>query len=216
MDPLLVPPLGPPPGREQDLDEDPPLSRRTFSGRAGALSDEVRSLATEFEPRLLPWMATRFLPWFTFSRVRARMLAAVGCHVPPGTSVFGYVHIVGGRGCTARLSVGPGCIIGPDVTLGLDAPITLGARVSLGPRAVLYTATHALGSSSRRMHFSVLARPIVVEDGAWVGMCALIMPGVRIGRGAVVASGAVVNEDVPPNVLVGGNPARLIEELPVR
>jgi maltose O-acetyltransferase len=181
-----------------------------------AISDEVRTFTGDFDPRRMAWSLTRALPAFTFSRVRARMLSAVGCHVPPGTAVCGFVHIVGGRDCAGRFRMGPGCVLGPDVTLCLDAPITLGARVSLGPRAVLYTATHSLGVASRRMALNVLARPIVVEDGAWIGMAAMILPGVRVGRGAVVAAGAVVNEDVPPNVVVAGNPARVTEELPAR
>jgi maltose O-acetyltransferase len=102
------------------------------------------------------------------------------------------------------------------VTFCLDAPVTLGKNVSLGPRAVLYTATHALGSASRRMEFTVLARPIVVEDGAWVGLGATILGGVRIGKGAVVSAGAVVNQDVADNTLVAGNPATVVGELPER
>jgi maltose O-acetyltransferase len=215
IDPLLRPPLGSPPADHGDI-EDPPSSRKTPTARVAALSDEVRSFANELDARRVAWTLTRLLPWFTFSRVRARLLAAVGCDVPPGTAVCGYVHIVGGRDCASRFRMGPGCVIGPDVTLCLDAPITLGARVSLGPRAVLYTATHSLGVASRRMALNVLARPIGVEDGAWIGMGAVILPGVRVGCGAVVAAGAIVGEDVPPNVVVAGNPARVIEDLPAR
>lgn len=138
----------------------------------------------------------------------------VGCDVRAGTAVGGFVHIIGPRGCASRLRVGPGCILGPDVTFCLDAAVTLGSNVSIGPRAVLYTATHALGGESRRMRFDVMARPIVVEDGAWIGLGAMILAGVRIGRGAVVAAGAVVGEDVPDNALVRGNPAVLAELLP--
>jgi maltose O-acetyltransferase len=111
------------------------------------------------------------------------------------------------------LKVGPGCLIGPDVILCLDAPITLGENVSVGPRALLYTATHPLGVASRRMQFYTMARPIVVGDGAWIGLGAMVLPGVRIGRGAVVAAGAVVSEDVPENALVAGNPATVVQVL---
>jgi acetyltransferase-like isoleucine patch superfamily enzyme len=61
---------------------------------------------------------------------------------------------------------------------------------------------------------SVVARPVVVEDGAWIGMAALILPGVRIGAGAVVSAGAVVTSDVPPDTLVAGNPAAVVRSLP--
>jgi acetyltransferase-like isoleucine patch superfamily enzyme len=112
--------------------------------------------------------------------------------------------------------MGPGCIVGPDVTFGLDESITLGKNVSIGPRAVLYTATHPIGLGDRRMDLNLLARPIVVGDGAWIGFGALVLPGVRVGRGAVIAAGAVVNADVPEDVLVAGNPATVTQELPTR
>lgn len=57
------------------------------------------------------------------------------------------------------------------------------------------------------------ARPIVIEDGVWIGARAIILKGVRIGRGAVVAAGSVVTKDVPPGALVGGAPARLLRTL---
>lgn len=55
---------------------------------------------------------------------------------------------------------------------------------------------------------------IIVDDRAWVGFGALILSGVHIGRGSVVAAGAVVNEKVPVDVLVAGNPAEIVEDLP--
>ncbi|MDQ7799461.1 MAG: DapH/DapD/GlmU-related protein [Candidatus Edwardsbacteria bacterium] len=51
----------------------------------------------------------------------------------------------------------------------------------------------------------------VIEDDVWIGAQAIILPGVRIGRGAIVAAGAVVTKDVEPYAIVGGNPARLIK-----
>ena len=64
------------------------------------------------------------------------------------------------------------------------------------------------------MGLAVLPRPIVIEDGAWIGMQSLILPGVTLGRGSVISAGAVVTENVPPNSLVAGNPATLRETLP--
>jgi acetyltransferase-like isoleucine patch superfamily enzyme len=58
------------------------------------------------------------------------------------------------------------------------------------------------------------SRPVVVEDGVWVGACATILPGVTLGRGSVVAAGALVARDVPPHTLVAGVPARPIKSLP--
>jgi acetyltransferase-like isoleucine patch superfamily enzyme len=128
---------------------------------------------------------------------------------------MGIRPIVGPRGAASKLRIGPECMIGPEVTMGLDACITIGRGVSISPGATLYTGSHNLGAGSQRMSPIVSARPIVVEDGAWIGMRALILPGVRIGRGSVVAAGAVVTQDVPPNTLVSGNPATVVRKLPL-
>jgi maltose O-acetyltransferase len=177
---------------------------------------EVREFLGSLDVRRLAWGAARCLPPFTFSRTRARLFSLVGGEIGSSTAVTGYVYLVGPPNCARRLRIGSGCILGPNVTLCLDAPITLGRNVSIGPRAVLYTATHPLGGPGRRMQLDIMARPIVVEDGAWIGLGATILGGVRIGKGAVVAAGAVVNADVPENVLVAGNPATLVHELPGR
>ncbi len=208
MNPLARPPLGGPPVETRgDVDS------ATGFDRAGAVFDELADLASALNLRRIGWGATRLLPEFTLARSRARLLSLVGCDIGRGTAVTGYVHMVGPRDCARGLHIGSGCILGPDIILGLDASITLGKNVSIGPRAVLYTATHPLGVADRRMQLDVLSRPIVVGDGAWIGMGATILPGVHVGRGAVVGAGAVVNEDVADNVLVAGNPATVVHVL---
>jgi maltose O-acetyltransferase len=57
------------------------------------------------------------------------------------------------------------------------------------------------------------AYPVSIEDGAWVRLGAILVPGVTVGRGAIVAAGAVVLKDVPPNTYVEGNPAAVIRKL---
>jgi acetyltransferase-like isoleucine patch superfamily enzyme len=60
----------------------------------------------------------------------------------------------------------------------------------------------------------VLAKPVVIEDGSWIGLGAIILPGVTVGHGSIVAAGAVVDEDVPPDSYVAGNPAKVVQQLP--
>jgi maltose O-acetyltransferase len=184
------------------------------SATARFVAEVAESLA-KTDVRRLPWHATALFPEFTFSRVRARLLAMAGCDIHRGVGVLGHVHISGPPGSTKNLRIGAGSMIGPHVSFCLDAPITLGENVSIGPRVMLYTASHLIGGPGRRMQFNTEARPIVVENGAWIALGALILPGVRIGAGAIVGAGSVVSEDVPPNVLVVGNPGRIVQELPV-
>ena len=56
-------------------------------------------------------------------------------------------------------------------------------------------------------------RPVVIEDNVWIGGNVVILPGVTIGEGAVIAAGSVVNRDIPPRVVAGGHPCRVIRSL---
>jgi len=90
--------------------------------------------------------------------------------------------------------------------------VTLGDRVSLGPRVKLVVSSHPKAS---RLRAAGLVRkgPIVIEDDAWLGAGAVVMPGVRVGRAAVVGAGSVVTRDVPAGHVVAGQPARTVRVL---
>ena len=90
--------------------------------------------------------------------------------------------------------------------------LTIGDRVSIAPRVTLVTSSHPNDSKIRG--FAPVARgPIVIEPDAWLGAGCVILPGVRIGRGAVVGANSVVSSDVPPLHVVVGQPARTVREL---
>jgi maltose O-acetyltransferase len=154
------------------------------------------------------------LPRWTLQHLRVWLLRAAGCQIASGSAFLGEVALIGPTGAATMLAVEAGCMVAPGVTFGLDARIELGRNVSIGPGATLYTGTHHVGPHASRMDPGVVARPVVVEDGAWIGMAALVLPGVRIGAGAVVSAGAVVTSDVPPDTLVAGNPATVVRSLP--
>lgn len=85
-------------------------------------------------------------------------------------------------------------------------------HVMIGPAVQIYTVAHLLQAEARIQGWEV-ARPVVIEDNVWVGGGAILLPGVRIGRNAVVGAGAVVSRSVPANTVVAGNPARVIREI---
>lgn len=90
--------------------------------------------------------------------------------------------------------------------------ITIGNRVSIAPRVTLVTSSHP--NHSRTRGFAPVGQgPIVIEDDAWLGAGCVILPGVRIGRGAVVGANSVVSHDVPALHVVAGQPARTVREL---
>ena len=84
--------------------------------------------------------------------------------------------------------------------------IKIGNSVSISHRVVLMTGSHDMDS----VNFLGRFKPIVVADYVWLGVGAIILQGVHVGEGAVVAAGAVVTKDVPPFTVVGGIPARVI------
>ncbi len=106
------------------------------------------------------------------------------------------------------LKIGERTWICRDVTLDARYGIEIGCDVSISPEAAILTAWHLIDDPD----FPVVGMRVVIEDHAWIATRAMVMPGVRIGRGAVVAAGSVVTKDVPPLAVVAGTPARPVGE----
>jgi putative colanic acid biosynthesis acetyltransferase WcaF len=137
-----------------------------------------------------------------FHAVRQSFLRAAGMKIGRKVALL--------RGTTLtrpeRISIGNHCIIGFQCFLGGEGGITIGDNVNIASFSVLLGGAHDINSPS----FESILRPMVIEDYAWIATRATIMAGLRIGRGAVVAAGAVVTRDVPPYHIVAGVPARHI------
>jgi acetyltransferase-like isoleucine patch superfamily enzyme len=88
--------------------------------------------------------------------------------------------------------------------------ITIEDNVLIGPKVNLITENHPLNPGDRK---SLICKPIVIKRNAWIGAGATILPGVTIGENSVVAAGAVVTANVPPNTIVGGVPAKFIKNI---
>jgi len=90
------------------------------------------------------------------------------------------------------------------------AEVNIGNNCFLGPQVGIYTATHPI-SASERYNGLGLGKPITIGDNCWIGGNATINPGVTLGNNVVVASGAVVVKSFGDNVVLGGNPARVLK-----
>lgn len=110
-----------------------------------------------------------------------------------------------------RMILGDHVFIGPDCFLGATGGLRIGSYCALAARTVILTADHDFrDAESLPWGESHRVKPVDIADFVWIGMNASILPGVRIGEGAVVGLGTVVTDDVPPLAIVVGNPARVV------
>jgi maltose O-acetyltransferase len=167
-------------------------------------------------PRLLVVdLLVRLIPNFFAYELRAQLYRLAGCRFGPMVAIHGRLELYGTvHNKAGNLSMQPGANIAPHCTFGVDGQIRIGRNVGLAPYVKIFTTQHQLGSSEERSTFTVIVKPVTIEDGAVLMTGVTVLPGVTIGRGAVVAAGAVVTRDVPPNTFVGGVPAKVIRDLP--
>lgn len=113
-------------------------------------------------------------------------------------------------GPQGRLEIGDDSFVNNGTILSASHLIRIGNRVNIAPHCVLIDNDFH-GTADRNAAPKV--GPIVLEDDVWLGTRVTVLRGVTIGRGSVIASGAVVTKDIPPGVLAGGVPARVIKRL---
>jgi acetyltransferase-like isoleucine patch superfamily enzyme len=117
-----------------------------------------------------------------------------------------------GRSLGEGLRIGARSSIGPFGYVGCSGFISIGANVLIGPRVSMHAENHRfqeVGVPIREQ--GVALEPIAIEDDCWIGSDVVLLGGVTIGRGAVVAAGSVVTKSVAPGEVVGGVPARVIK-----
>jgi acetyltransferase-like isoleucine patch superfamily enzyme len=110
-----------------------------------------------------------------------------------------------------RIRVGRNVFVNQACVLNDIGGIEIGDDVMIGPRVSLLTAGHPTDPDTRRRR--IVAAPIVIGRGVWLGAGATVLQGVTVGEDAVVAAGAVVAHDVPPCTVVAGVPARVVREI---
>jgi len=145
----------------------------------------------------------------------------------PGVLVFHPDHVEIGDGVYVghgailkgyhqnRLVVGEGTWIGPACFFHAAGGIEIGKNVGIGPHVKILTSKHGeAGRETPILHSPLERAPVVVLDDADLGIGAIVLPGVTIGRGAQVGAGAVVTKDVADYAVVAGNPAKVLRSRP--
>lgn len=166
----------------------------------------------------LPKVVNRFYNyWLDFELMLLRWVGHVPLHSVRHT-FYSFAGIKIGKGSTIHMwasffqpkniSIGEDTTVGDHIFLDGRAALAIGNHVDIASSVMIYNSEHDLESET----FKAREEAVVVEDYVFIGPRAIILPGVRIGKGAVIAAGAVVTKDVLPFSIVGGVPAKVIGE----
>jgi acetyltransferase-like isoleucine patch superfamily enzyme len=113
-----------------------------------------------------------------------------------------------------KLSIGDNTNIGDNIIIDLGDDVIIGHNVALGPNCTIYTHDHIYTDKTLpAWKGGVVSKPISIEDGAWIGSNVTILPGVTIGKRAIVAAGSVVTKNVEPETIFGGVPAKKLKNI---
>jgi acetyltransferase-like isoleucine patch superfamily enzyme len=139
--------------------------------------------------------------------IRALFSELIGKEVDESFLLLPPFYTAGGN----EIRVGRRVFVNQNCTFYDLGGLDIADDVMIGPNVSLLTAGHPLEPSQRRA--VTIGKPIAIERNVWIAAGATIIGGVTVGENAVVAAGAVVTRDVPPNTLVGGVPARVIRAI---
>lgn len=139
------------------------------------------------------------------------MLRLVGLQIHPTARLYEGIYL--GR----NLTLGRHVVINCGAFIDGSAPVTIEEYTRLGPHVRILTGTHEYRRSDVRRWPSdpCIAKPVRIERGCWLGMGAMVLPGVTIREGCIIAAGAVVIQDTLPHGLYAGVPAKRVKDLPV-
>ncbi|HAV14968.1 MAG TPA: acyltransferase [Candidatus Pacebacteria bacterium] len=174
-------------------------------GRPLSWSEAVQKIAVRFYNYWLE-LVTGFL-WYIVGAmpshvVRRFFYRMSGVQIGKGSTIHMFARFYD----PTHVRIGEGTLIGDQVVLDGRASLTIGNHVDVGTGVMFFNAEHDL----RTDDFRPIEEPIEVGDYVFIGPRAIILPGVKIGKGAVVAAGAVVTKDVLAMSIVGGVPAKEI------
>ena len=156
----------------------------------------------------IPYLTATFLKYVPSRHIRRYFYNSLGSDIAKHVAMFSSVEVRNPQG----LIIEEGCSIGPRVLLDARRGLHLGKNVVIAYDAVIWTLHHDMNS----LDFHTIGAATTIEDYAWICSRAILLPGVKVGKGAVVASGAVVTKDVAPYSIVAGVPAKKIGEREIK
>jgi len=161
--------------------------------------NRLYNIFLDFELMLLRWVG--YIPSHT---IRLLCYKLAGIKIGRGSRIHMWANFFQPRG----VEIGRDTIVGDHCFLDGRAKLKIGDHVAIASSVLIYNSEHDIHSQD----FHAIEEPVEIGDYVFIGPRAIILPGVKIGRGAVIAAGAVVTKDVEPGKIVGGVPARVIGE----
>ena len=150
------------------------------------------------------------LPSSRYYKLKSKLLNLIGFQVAKSARIVSSVKFLG----IENIVIGEDTFIGHEtmITGSNKTTVTIGSYCDVSSKVTIVTGTHEVDLEGLHVAGKGMGKDIIIEDGVWIGINATILPGVKIGKKSIVAAGAVVTKDVPPNVLVAGNPAIIKKE----
>lgn len=147
-------------------------------------------------------------PMFLSSGLKRRVLIAFGAKIGEGVIIKPNLHVKH----PWRLIVGDHCWLGERAWVDNLVPVSIGSNVVISQGSYICTGNHDWADPGMGM----IARPITIEDGAWIGAFAKVGPGITVGQEAIVTMGSVLLKDAEPRGVYQGNPAAYVRERKIR
>ncbi len=118
----------------------------------------------------------------------------------------------GARFGTGRcITMGDYANLGVNIYINGRGGVSIGAHVLMGPDIIIYTGTHTFKDPHQPIQLQpMIFKPVVIEDDVWIGARTVVLPGITLGHGSIIGANSTVTHDIPPNVVAGGSPARII------
>jgi maltose O-acetyltransferase len=161
--------------------------------------NRINNIFLDFELILLRWVG--HIP---FHNIRLFFYRLAGMKIGHGSKIHMWCNFF----CPHSIEIGEDTIIGDHAFLDGRAKLTIGSHVDIASSVLIYNSEHDVHSED----FHAIEKDVVIDDYVFIGPRSIILPGVTIGKGVVVAAGAVVTKDVESFSIVGGVPAKMIGE----
>jgi maltose O-acetyltransferase len=163
------------------------------------ITNRFLNILLDFELMLLRWVG--YVPCHYFRRFCYRL---AGIKIGKGSTIHMWANFFQPK----NIVIGEDTIIGDHCFLDGRAQLKIGSHTAIASQVLIYNSQHDVDAPD----FKAIEKPVEIGDYVFIGPRSIVLPGIKIARGAIIAAGAVVTKDVAPGEIVGGVPAKKIRD----